>query len=414
MSHGVRYGIMQADAGETKDVFQEQDLARPAVTHTHRRCGHMHYICLIGGAAMKRGIGLFLGLAVLCAAVLCAHAEEAKTYAGEPYEYVLLEDGSAKITRYMGDAVSLSIPFELDGHPVFALGEDVFPKGLGVTSILIPASVQQIGEGAFRFLDKLAATEVISGNPVYASSQGVLFDKSQRLLHTYPSSREGARYGVPRGIEAVAKSAFYQCKYLESVYLPAGVSYIGGESFYGCRKLTDIRLPDTIRTIGGKAFAGCAGLTYMGIPASVTSIGPGIFIRCENLEDIWVDENNPAYASINGVLVEKETKLLHTFLQKKASTVVRVPGGIKAIGPLAFSDCYGMKEVTVPSSVESVGEEAFAYCYNMTFIRLPGSVTVIGQNAFLDCIRLNMTVLEGSAAHVYAAENKIPFALDGK
>ena len=369
---------------------------------------------LIGGTAMKRGIGLMLVLAVLCAPVMGVHAESPETYASGAYEYVLLEDGAVKITRYTGGARALTIPGNIDGYSVKAVGEDAFPKGLGITSILIPACIRDIGEGAFRFLEKLTTIGVINVNPVYASSQGVLFDKSKKTLHTYPGGRGGSRYLIPTGIAAIAKSAFYQCKYLEGVFIPDSVSIIGDEAFSGCRKLAGLRLPDSIRSIGGKAFAGCVGLTYMEIPASVENIGPGAFLRCENLQDLWVDEKNPAYMSINGALVEKETKLLHTFLQKKAGTVIRVPGGIKAIGPLAFSDCFVMKEVTVPHSVTSIGEEAFACCYNLASIRLPQSVTAIGQNAFLDCIRLNMTVLEGSAAHAYAVENTISFTLDSK
>jgi hypothetical protein len=112
--------------------------------------------------------------------------------------------------------------------------------------------------------------------------------------------------------------------------------------------------------------------------------------------------------------VEKETKLLHTYLHKKAGAVVRIPGGIKAIGDLAFSDCFVMKEVTVPQSVESIGAEAFARCYNLASILLPGSDLLIGPDAFLDSSRLNMKVAEGSDAHRYALENGIPFELNGR
>ena len=352
---------------------------------------------------------------ILCQAVAYpAVAESPTAIISGDYEYVLREDGSACLTLYKGHAKALTIPGDMDGHPVKAVGKDAFPKGLSVSSILIPAGIREIGAGAFRFLDKLAAIGVINVNPVYASAQGVLFDKKQNLLHTYPRSRGGALYGIPRGIETIGESAFYQPLYLESVYIPSSVSLIGDQAFYGCKKFFAVRLPESIQTIGGKAFAGCTGLTYMEVPKSVTNIGPGVFLRCESLEELLVDEENPTYAAINGVLVEKETKLLHTYLQKKASQIVRIPGGITAVGELAFSDCLVLREVTVPDSVKAIGREAFARCYNLESITLPGGDLAIEPGAFLDSMRLNMKVKESSPAHAYAVENTLPFTLNGK
>ncbi len=361
---------------------------------------------------MKKGIGLMLVLAFFCALLQGALAAAPGSNANGDFEYVLWQDGTACLTLYTGTAKALSIPSEIDGHTVKAVGEDAFPKGLAVSSILIPGSVREIGEGAFRYLDKLAAIGVINVNPVYASEQGVLFDKKQKLLHTYPRSRGGALYGIPRGIEAIAENAFYQCRYLQGVFVPSSVTAIGEGAFYGCKNVTRLLLSDGIKTIGAKAFAGLNQLMSLKIPKSVSHIDPGAFLRCENLEDLLVDGDNPVYTAINGALVEKETKLLHTYLHKKAGAVVRIPGGIKAIGDLAFSDCFVMKEVTVPESVESIGAEAFARCYNLASIIFPGSAMTIWPDAFLDSIRLSMKVAEGSDAHRYAVENGIPFELD--
>jgi hypothetical protein len=363
---------------------------------------------------MKKGIGLLLVLAFFCAAMSGSLAEAPETHASGNFEYILRQDGSACLTRYTGTSKALSIPGEMDGYTVKAIGVDAFPKGLAVSSILIPGSIREISEGAFRYLDKLVAIGVMTVNPVYTSEQGVLFDKSKKLLHTYPKGRGGALYGIPRGIEAIAENAFYQCQYLQGVFVPSSVMTIGEGAFYGSKKVTRLLLSDGIKTIEGKAFAGLNQLISLKIPKSVSYIGPGVLLRCESLEDLLVDGDNPVYTAINGALVEKETKLLHTYLHKKAGTVVRIPGGIKAIGDLAFSDCFVMKEVTVPESVENIGAEAFARCYNLSSAILPGSAMFIGPGAFLDCARLNMKVTEGSNAHQYALENGIPFELGGR
>ena len=363
---------------------------------------------------MKKGIGLLLVLAFVFAFVHHVPAGELNTHTSGCFEYVLLLDGSVCITRYTGTDAALYIPGEIDGHIVKALGEDAFPKGLAVSSIMIPASIREIGEGAFRFLDKLGTIGVIISNPVYACEQGVLFDKSRKMLHTYPGSRDGELYGVPRGVDSIAENAFFQCRYLQGVFVPSSVMTIGEGAFSGCRNLTALQLTEGIKTIGNRAFAGLRQLDSLRIPESVTYIGSGAFLGCDILEDLRVEMDNTTYAVINGTLVNMKTKLLHTCLQKIAGAVVRIPGGIEAIGDFAFSDCFRMKEVTVPDSVKSIGVQAFARCYNLSSLFLPGGTLVIGPDAFTGSTRICMKVAEGSDAHRYAAENCIPFELSGR
>ena len=69
---------------------------------------------------------------------------------------------------------------------------------------------------------------------------------------------------------------------------------------------TDIVLPDTIdglpvTTIQEGAFFS-SQLTSIYIPESVTQIGGIAFQACADLQRIEVDEHNPAYTSVDGVL----------------------------------------------------------------------------------------------------------------
>ena len=55
---------------------------------------------------MKKRITLVLLIGLLCALCLCAAAEEEKPeiFTSGDYEYTLLEDGTAKTTKYKGKA----------------------------------------------------------------------------------------------------------------------------------------------------------------------------------------------------------------------------------------------------------------------------------------------------------------------
>ena len=75
---------------------------------------------------MKNLLKTFLFL-LLCALLsLPALAEEEEELTCGDYTYVLLEDGGARITGYDGVGTNLTIPAELDGHPVREIGEEAF------------------------------------------------------------------------------------------------------------------------------------------------------------------------------------------------------------------------------------------------------------------------------------------------
>ena len=60
-----------------------------------------------------------------------------------------------------------------------------------------------------------------------------------------------------------------------------------------------------VTTIGNTAFQDCTNLASVTIPRSVTDIEQGAFHGCINLTGIRVDEHNPAYSDVDGVLFNK-------------------------------------------------------------------------------------------------------------
>ncbi len=106
-------------------------------------------------------------------------------------------------------------------------------------SCLIPASVTAIGYSAFEGCASLSAITVDAANTVYASADGVLFDKGLTTLIRCPAGKSGS-YAIPAGVTAIGESAFAECSALTSVTVPAGVTAIGDNAFYNCEMLTSI------------------------------------------------------------------------------------------------------------------------------------------------------------------------------
>ncbi|MEE0264546.1 MAG: leucine-rich repeat protein, partial [Acutalibacteraceae bacterium] len=62
----------------------------------------------------------------------------------------------ARIIDYYGDASELVIPSEIDNKPVIEIERYLFENNSNLTSIIIPDSIQHIGESAFSGCDNLS------------------------------------------------------------------------------------------------------------------------------------------------------------------------------------------------------------------------------------------------------------------
>lgn len=89
-------------------------------------------------------------------------------------------------------------------------------------------------------------------------------------------------------------------------------------------------MPEGLKTIGYAAF-GTTNLKSLNIPASVTSIGTNLFWDSHDIEQINVASGNRYFASVDGVLFNKDkTKLLQYPVGRTGT--YQIPEGVKSIG----------------------------------------------------------------------------------
>lgn len=166
---------------------------------------------------------------------------------------------------------------------------------------------------------------------------------------------------------------------LKSISLPSTLMTIDNYAFQGCRNLSILNIPSLLTSIGDGAFLECSGLNDFKIPASVTSIGNAAFRSFTG--SITVDDNNPNYSSIDGVLFNKaQTQLIQCPVSKTGDYTI--PSSVTTIGNLAFYGCSDLTTISIPSSVTTIGPYAFIYCTGLSSVLVPSSVTSIGQRAF--------------------------------
>jgi len=116
------------------------------------------------------------------------------------------------------------------------------------------------------------------------------------------------------------------------------------------------------------AFKDCSNLSSITIPSSMKSISNNAFIGCSSLTSIDVDNGNPSYASMDGVLYDKSfTSLLCC---PGGKTNVYIPNSVTTIGGYAFEGCGSLTSVKIPSSVTDVSGNAFIGCSSLTSIEV--------------------------------------------
>ncbi len=130
----------------------------------------------------------------------------------------------------------------------------------------------------------------------------------------------------------------------------------------------------------------------------VTSIGNSAFSNCSGLISIIVDESNPSFSSIEGILYNNDaTTLIYCPITKKTVTI---PNSVTSIGQRVFENCSGLTSVTIGNSVTSIGYYAFSGCYGLTSVTIPNSVTSIRERAFSGCSGLTSVTIGNSVTSI--------------
>ncbi|MEE0996007.1 MAG: leucine-rich repeat domain-containing protein [Paludibacteraceae bacterium] len=196
---------------------------------------------------------------------------------------------------------------------------------------------------------------------------------------------------VSEGVTNMGIATFSYCENLETVVLGEGIKKISSSLFNGCANLWDINIPASVTEIDGSAFEGCASLASIDIPANVTNIVEYAFYGCKNLASINVDDKNTTYASVDGVLYNKEKTILIQ-APGKIQGKFTIPSGVTNIASGAFGSCEGLTGVEIPNTVTSISEFAFENCTGLTNLTIPSSVKYIDWKAFKGCENLDVVI----------------------
>ncbi|MBQ6010155.1 MAG: leucine-rich repeat protein, partial [Kiritimatiellae bacterium] len=281
---------------------------------------------------------------------------------------------------------------------------------------------------------------------------------------------------IPEGVTIIQRLAFFECSCLEYVVLPSTLRQLDERAFYRC-SITSITIPQDLTSIGWYAFGYCTnlsnvtfagnestidldatafkntaldfslivsdgvllgyrgmcptnlvigdyavGVTKIGefafqfdelssitIPSSVVEIQREAFYECPNLSEVvflgdknGIDIHESAFAgtpyevSLPFELIIRDGVL--TGFTGACPSELTIPNSVRSIGEDVFylaqhPSAANLEEVTFSDGLQSIGGRAFYNCYNLGEISLPSTVTNIGYDAFGACYAVTNIVL---------------------
>ncbi len=139
-----------------------------------------------------------------------------------------------------------------------------------------------------------------------------------------------------------------------------------------CSKIEEITIPKGTRRMYLAADL-CNGLKAINIGTSTFSADRAIFYRCPNVISINVDDDNTAYKSVNGALLNKNGTVLNSYPFGRGSRIV-IPYGVKQTMSRTLA-AIPSSSIVIPETVENMAEPFDEDCSNLK------EINFLGENA---------------------------------
>lgn len=179
------------------------------------------------------------------------------------------------------------------------------------------------------------------------------------------------------------------------------VTDIVAGAFRGREDLRSVYIPESVRWIGYNSWLS-DGL--LGFDRGLCSVFEG----CAALRSIDVHPDNPCFASVDGMLLNREGTILLRVPQALRG-VCKVPEGVQEVAEGAFEGCGHLTEIVFPQGLRFISEDVFGGCFGLMIVWFPDSVERIPSDAFCDCEGLTLAGRSGSAVEKCARGGEIAF-----
>ena len=321
------------------------------------------------------------------------------------------------ISYFAAEDYILNIP-----NGVIEIGPRAFESNKLLTKIIVPNTVNKIGEGTFYGCSSIAEIQLpFVGDSETATGNTSVFGYIFGMVRTMGYSTTKGKtsecnitdqgyesyydygFAIPKSIRivsitkqtAIPAHAFYNCDLLEKINIPENTDTIGEYAFYNCTNVIGYNmdannvsvLPTTLTSIADYTFANNSSLSKVIISGGVISIGKYAFYECTSLQECKSTCAEMALSNIDEYAFSGCAMLANCFYGDETELII--PNGVLSIGTRAFEKNKLFTKIVVPNTVTKIGEGAFNGCLSVVNISIPfvgSSESATGNYAVLGYI----------------------------
>ena len=271
------------------------------------------------------------------------------------------------------------------------IADRAFSDCKNLLSVTFPASLKNIGDGAFdgcnRLIEvcNLSSLEIVKNSTengyagYYArhiissthEKSALTVTDDDFIFYQYEQNTfllgyrgDKTELNLPKNFNgktyAIYGYAFKGLKDIVKITAVTGVSSIKDYAFSGCSSLTDFDMGDGVKSIGESAFKNCGALKNVILSEGLTSIGDSAFWYCTSLTEL----NLPDSVSEIGPAAFLNCRL----------TSFKIPDSVKSVNYMTFWDNYNLESIYIPSGVTAVASDAFNFSRKIKFVYYNGTV----------------------------------------
>lgn len=297
----------------------------------------------------------------------------------------------------------------------FSASEFEFTKSyLSSEQVVIPDTVSAIGNDAFRCIDE----------------DGQIKNVKNEVIHSII---------IPSSVNKIGERAFLGCINLKYVKCEDDtIAYLGPYAFSGCTSLKKINRSLAVTEICEGVFQNCGSLETVRITGQLEKIGSYAFKGCRSLKFIFIKNRrmmrrietaafeecsnvrypfdgfllskyrlSPKRFTLEGFVFKRIDKNEFKFLREYlVSEIINIPATCIDITGVRFSRIQCMKKVIIPDSVRNLPDGVFKDCANLKEVEFPAALDSLPPSAFENCRSLESIVFRGQLS------NTIPEELD--
>lgn len=313
-------------------------------------------------------------------------------------------EGGFEVIRYVGHKTEARIPSRLaDGRKIFGTYHRMNGAYRPLKKIILEEGILYLDEETFSRSDSLE--EIILPNSLESMGEACFYccDALKSMV-------------IPPKITELPQGTFSDCVSLEKVTLPEGLRAIGDYAFAMCKNLKEITLPQSLEEFkqGSRHYLDAlryttesgvfmnSGLESITIPPKVTKITNFAFDHCSQLKEIQFHHNitELGKSAFHGAKLLADDKgfilfqgILFDYLGNEDCCVL--PDSVEKISYQAFSKS-NIEEVILPEGLKIIDAQAFIGCERLKKIKIPSSVAVLQEHTFDTCNVLEEVVVSPS------------------